>query len=56
MAASNTSQDRVSVIIIGAGVSGLAMAVELKKRFYCDDYLIYDRLGGFGGTWRANTC
>lgn len=44
------------VIIIGAGFSGLAMAYQLKRELKCDDFVIYDREAGFGGTWLANKC
>ncbi|KAL4783784.1 hypothetical protein BJX76DRAFT_348339 [Aspergillus varians] len=43
------------VIIIGGGVSGIAMACRLKRDFNLDDYCIYDRQAGLGGTWWANT-
>ncbi|PYH75266.1 flavin-containing monooxygenase [Aspergillus vadensis CBS 113365] len=42
------------VIIVGAGFSGLAMACQLKRELKCDDFVIYDRDDGFGGTWLAN--
>ncbi|KAJ5199797.1 FAD/NAD(P)-binding domain-containing protein [Penicillium cf. griseofulvum] len=44
-----------SVIIIGGGFSGLAMACQLQRTFDLDDYIIYDRNNGIGGTWWANT-
>ncbi|KAJ5934995.1 hypothetical protein N7466_004542 [Penicillium verhagenii] len=43
------------VIIIGGGVSGIAMACRLKKVYNLNDYAIYDRQPGLGGTWLANT-
>ncbi|KAH8432470.1 flavin-containing monooxygenase [Aspergillus melleus] len=43
------------VIIVGAGFSGLAMACQLKQNLRCNDFVVYDRGSGFGGTWRANT-
>ncbi|KAJ5177692.1 FAD/NAD(P)-binding domain-containing protein [Penicillium coprophilum] len=45
-----------SVIIIGGGFSGLAMACQLQRTLDLDDYVIYDRNSGIGGTWWANTC
>src|ERR1051325_1324186 len=42
------------VAIIGAGFSGIAAAVALKKRGI-DDFVIFDRSPGLGGTWRHNT-
>lgn len=44
------------VVIVGAGFSGLAMACQLKQNLRCDDFVVYDRSSGFGGTWRVNTC
>ncbi|KAL2808311.1 hypothetical protein BJX63DRAFT_424697 [Aspergillus granulosus] len=43
------------VIIIGGGVSGIAMACRLKRDYNLDNYHIYDRQSGLGGTWWANT-
>ncbi|OQE44654.1 hypothetical protein PENCOP_c002G02552 [Penicillium coprophilum] len=40
-----------SVIIIGGGFSGLAMACQLQRTLNLDDYVIYDRNSGIGGTW-----
>ncbi|MFD7844060.1 flavin-containing monooxygenase [Nocardia sp. NPDC059764] len=42
-----------SVAIIGAGFAGLSMALELR-RLGIEDFVIYDRLDGVGGTWRSN--
>lgn len=44
------------VIIIGGGVSGIATACRLAKDFSLDNYCVYDRQVGLGGTWLANTC
>ncbi|PLB48509.1 FAD/NAD(P)-binding domain-containing protein [Aspergillus steynii IBT 23096] len=43
------------VIVVGGGFSGLAMACQLKQNLRCDDFVVYDRGSGYGGTWRANT-
>lgn len=55
-----TAQSRecpfTQVIIIGAGISGLAMACQLKRQLNCKDLVIYDRAPGLGGTWYTNTC
>lgn len=42
------------VLVIGAGISGLAMGVRLK-RAGIDDFVILDAEDGLGGTWRVNT-
>jgi cation diffusion facilitator CzcD-associated flavoprotein CzcO len=44
----------VRVAIIGAGFSGLGMAIRLLKSKE-DDFLIFERAGEVGGTWRDNT-
>ncbi|MEU1301253.1 flavin-containing monooxygenase [Streptomyces shenzhenensis] len=42
------------VLVIGAGISGLARGVRLK-RAGIDDFRILDAEDGLGGTWRVNT-
>lgn len=42
------------VIVIGAGISGIAAAIKLREAGV-DDVLILDKTDGYGGTWRANT-
>jgi cation diffusion facilitator CzcD-associated flavoprotein CzcO len=42
------------VAIIGGGLSGIGMAIALQ-RAGIDDYLILERAGDIGGTWRDNT-
>ncbi len=44
----------IRVAIIGAGFSGLGMAIRLLKSQE-DDFLIFERAGEVGGTWRDNT-
>ncbi|CAI7597233.1 unnamed protein product [Penicillium glandicola] len=44
------SKPSSSVIIIGGGFSGLAMACQLQRNFNLIDYVIYDRNAGIGGT------
>jgi cation diffusion facilitator CzcD-associated flavoprotein CzcO len=41
-----------SVIIVGAGFSGMAMAIELQKAGI--DFLVLEKGDEFGGTWRDN--
>jgi cation diffusion facilitator CzcD-associated flavoprotein CzcO len=45
----------ISAIIIGAGPSGVAMAHKLKHELQFNDFTIYEKLDGVGGTWRANS-
>lgn len=43
------------VIIIGAGESGIAMACQMKDKLGgFDQFRIFDRQGGIGGTWWIN--
>ncbi|KAI8314468.1 FAD-binding monooxygenase ktnD [Colletotrichum sp. SAR11_59] len=45
----------LNAIIIGAGPAGIAMAYRLKHELHFDDFTIYEKLDGVGGTWRTNT-
>jgi cation diffusion facilitator CzcD-associated flavoprotein CzcO len=42
------------VVVVGAGFGGLGMAIALK-RAGIEDFLVLDRAGDLGGTWRDNT-
>ena len=41
------------ILIVGAGFGGLGMGMQLKRRGH-DDFLIIERAGDVGGTWRDN--
>ena len=43
-----------SVVIIGAGMSGMLMAIKLKEAGI-REFRIYDKAREMGGTWRENT-
>ncbi|RFU29232.1 hypothetical protein B7463_g7083, partial [Scytalidium lignicola] len=45
----------LNAIIIGAGPAGIAIAYRLKHDLYFNDFTIYEKLDGVGGTWKANT-
>jgi cation diffusion facilitator CzcD-associated flavoprotein CzcO len=45
----------LNAIIIGAGPAGIAMAYRLKHDLGFEDFSIYEKLDGVGGTWRTNT-
>jgi cation diffusion facilitator CzcD-associated flavoprotein CzcO len=45
---------RVYAAIVGTGFSGLGMAIRLKQRGE-DDFVVLERAGEVGGTWRDNT-
>ena len=42
------------VIIVGAGESGIALGCRLKSELGFDQFRIYDRQAGIGGTWWIN--
>lgn len=45
---------QVRVAIVGAGFSGIAMAIALKKAGHASGMTIIDKADEFGGTWRDN--
>jgi cation diffusion facilitator CzcD-associated flavoprotein CzcO len=42
------------VVVIGAGESGIAMGCRLKQVLGFDQFRIFDRQSGVGGTWWIN--
>lgn len=44
------------VLIVGTGVSAIAMAIQLKRKLGVSDVLLLEKEGGMGGTWYSNTC
>src|SRR5215467_8828822 len=44
----------VDVAIVGAGFSGLGMAIKLKQEGR-EDFLVLEKATEVGGTWEANT-
>jgi cation diffusion facilitator CzcD-associated flavoprotein CzcO len=48
------SVERVRVLVVGAGLSGLCMAVKLREAGV-EDFVVIDRAEEIGGTWRDNT-
>jgi len=42
------------VIIVGAGASGIAAACRLKDKLGFDQFRVFDRQAGIGGTWWIN--
>jgi cation diffusion facilitator CzcD-associated flavoprotein CzcO len=44
----------IDVLIVGSGFSGLGMAVRLREAG-TDDFVVLERAGEVGGTWRDNT-
>ncbi|KAI1213736.1 monooxygenase [Annulohypoxylon truncatum] len=45
----------INAIVVGAGPAGIAMAYRLKHDLGFDNFTVYDKLDGVGGTWMANT-
>jgi len=48
------TRERVRVAIVGTGFSGLGMAIRLRQQGE-DDFVLLERAGDIGGTWRDNT-
>ncbi|HET9238507.1 MAG TPA: NAD(P)/FAD-dependent oxidoreductase [Oligoflexus sp.] len=44
---------RETIVIVGTGFSGLGMAIRLKKAGI-DDFVLLEKAGEVGGTWREN--
>ena len=44
----------ISIAILGAGISGICMAIKLKKAGF-DDIQIYEKSDDIGGTWNDNS-
>lgn len=44
----------IPVVIVGAGESGIAMGCRLKQKLGFDQFKIFDRQAGIGGTWWIN--
>jgi cation diffusion facilitator CzcD-associated flavoprotein CzcO len=49
-----TGMERVRVLVVGAGLSGICAAVKLREAGI-HDFVVLDRAGEVGGTWRDNT-
>ena len=50
----NSRTRSVSIAILGAGFAGLGMAIRLKQSGE-NDFVILEKAGDIGGTWRDNT-
>lgn len=44
----------LSAVVLGAGLGGIAAAVNLRQRGV-EDFVVLEKLDGVGGTWRSNT-
>ncbi|OCK79129.1 cyclohexanone monooxygenase [Lepidopterella palustris CBS 459.81] len=50
----NKDHTNAAVVIIGAGFSGMCMAIDLIKRNKCHNFIIVEKSSGVGGTWHDN--
>ncbi|KAL5339466.1 hypothetical protein BJX70DRAFT_397667 [Aspergillus crustosus] len=50
----NKDYTNAAVVIIGAGISGMCMAIDLIKRNKCHNFIILEKSSGVGGTWHDN--
>lgn len=50
----NRDHTNAAVVIIGAGISGMCMAIDLIKRNKCHNFIIVEKSSGVGGTWHDN--
>ncbi|KAJ9639467.1 hypothetical protein H2199_006501 [Coniosporium tulheliwenetii] len=50
----NKDFTQAAVVIIGAGISGMCMAIDLIKRNKCHNFVIVEKSSGVGGTWHDN--
>jgi hypothetical protein len=50
----NHEHDSAAVVIIGGGIAGMCMAIDLLRNRKIKSFIIIEKGGGFGGTWRDN--
>ncbi|XP_014557842.1 hypothetical protein COCVIDRAFT_96061 [Bipolaris victoriae FI3] len=50
----NKTHTDAAVVIIGAGISGMCMAIDLIKRNKCHNFIIVEKSSSVGGTWHDN--
>ncbi|KAJ5691177.1 hypothetical protein N7488_011912 [Penicillium malachiteum] len=50
----NKDFTQATVVIIGAGISGMRMAIDLIKRNQCRNFVILEKSSSVGGTWNDN--
>ncbi|KAJ9635576.1 hypothetical protein H2204_005750 [Knufia peltigerae] len=51
---SNDNFTNIAVVIIGGGISGMCIAIDLLVKRQIRNFIIVEKSGGFGGTWRDN--
>jgi cation diffusion facilitator CzcD-associated flavoprotein CzcO len=50
----NKNHADTAVLIIGAGISGIATAIDLIRQNKCHNFIVVEKSGGIGGTWHDN--
>lgn len=50
----STAVEHHRVVVVGSGFSGLAVAIGLRRQGI-EDFVVLERAGDIGGTWRDNT-
>ncbi|OGE55052.1 hypothetical protein PENARI_c005G03920 [Penicillium arizonense] len=50
----NADYSNPTVLIIGAGISGICMAIDLIRRHNCHNFIIVEKSSYVGGTWGDN--
>ncbi|GAA5843386.1 hypothetical protein JCM9279_002085 [Rhodotorula babjevae] len=48
------AKSHYTAIVMGAGLSGMASAIQLKRKLGLDDVLVYEKTSDVGGTWNVN--
>lgn len=51
---SNKSYGEASLVIIGSGISGICLAIDLIRHHGYRNFVILEKSTGIGGTWRDN--
>ena len=47
----NDNFTNIAVVIIGGGISGMCVAIDLLVKHKIKNFVILEKSGGFGGTW-----
>jgi cation diffusion facilitator CzcD-associated flavoprotein CzcO len=55
MASLKSSTVDTDVVIIGGGMSGIGLAVQLMRKYRGVTFKIFEKLNDIGGTWAINT-
>lgn len=50
----NVNHANAAVVIVGGGLSGMCVAIDLLKRNKCRNFIILEKSAGLGGTWLDN--